>query len=427
MVTAQAAGDDDLTLFRDVALVRQVVTIDIPAGGVATVKIAVASGITADQVLVVDRGGLDVRGIHAAVPTTVEPIAPPVAEEPVDSDGTPDPDAPEGSASGSSTSTSTSTSTGPMTVGAPAELSLDVAGARPGNYRLALIYVTDRLRWDAAYTMTANEEHDHVILRGALAIRNATGVSYRANAHVVDTDLAMWRSKVAEKLAADLAGGPAPTAPMAATRDLGRLVAGQGETRVDLLAGSQPRAMHSVLVYDPVGTKLDNPSAQPLFDTALGANVTSTHITESFEVERDLAASEGMPAGPVRLLERRADGSLTVLGEARLFDAASRVANVDTIAVGTSEGVTARRLRRELTTDRDNKRLVEEFEIDINNGRPAPAAVLVREHLYRGQNWSLAYHSATNAAKEGPQQIALRTTVPAKAKSKLLYVVVYTW
>ena len=65
--------------------------------------------------------------------------------------------------------------------------------------------------------------------------------------------------------------------------------------------------------------------------------------------------------------------------------------------------------------------------ITLDNEREAPASVLVREHLYRGQNWTLAYHSAAAAAKEGAQQIALRAEVPAKSKLKILYVVVYTW
>src|SRR5205823_605493 len=190
---------------------------------------------------------------------------------------------------------------------------------------------------------------------------------------------------------------------------------------------AKPRAMRSVLVYDPIGTKLDNPSAQPLRDAALGAQPASTHITESFEVERDELATAGLPAGPVRLLERRADGTLAVLGEARLFDAATRVADVDTIAVGTAEGVIGHHERRELTVDEANRRIVEEVAIVIDNKRAVPATVLMREHMYRGQNWMLAYYSSASAAKEGPQQIALRAVVPAKMQKKVLYVVVYTW
>jgi hypothetical protein len=186
--------------------------------------------------------------------------------------------------------------------------------------------------------------------------------------------------------------------------------------------------MSSVLVFDPVGTKLDNPGAAPLRDARLGLDPPpSTRVTESFEVARDVAASVGLPAGPVRLLERRADGSLVVLGESRLFESTARAAILDTIAVGTADSVTGTRERRELTIDDENRRITEEFVITLDNKREAPASVLVREHLYRGQNWTLAYHSASSASKEGAQQIALRAEVPAKSKLKILYVVVYTW
>jgi len=53
--------------------------------------------------------------------------------------------------------------------------------------------------------------------------------------------------------------------------------------------------------------------------------------------------------------------------------------------------------------------------------------VLVREHLYRGLSWTVAYFSTPVAAQEGHQQIALRTFVPAHGQAKVVYVVVYPW
>jgi hypothetical protein len=184
--------------------------------------------------------------------------------------------------------------------------------------------------------------------------------------------------------------------------------------------------MRSVLVYDPVGSELDHPGSAPVADPALGAHTAATRVTESFEIDRDDPSSRGLPAGPVRLLEQRPDGSLAVLGEARLFDTATGVAEVDTIAIGTASAVTGHRERRDFTRDEDQKRFSEEFLLTIDNARPLPVDVVLREHLYRGQNWTLAYQSAP-AAKEGPQQISLRTTVPANGQTKVLYVVVYTW
>jgi len=309
---------------------------------------------------------------------------------------------------------------------APTEVEIVVAAPREGRFALSLGYVTDRLPWEAAYTMTTTAARDHAVVRGAVAIRNTTGVVLRARTYVADAELGAWRDRAAEQLAGSLIGA-ASDAPTPALRDLGVVALRDGETRVELLAGDPPRTMRSVLVYDPIGTRLDHPGAAPISDPSLGADAGgATRVTESFEIDRAGHTTAGLPAGPVRLLERRPDGSLAVLGESHLFDVATRVADVDTVAVGTADGVTGRRERRDWSKDSDQKRFSEEFLLTIENARPRSIDVVIREHLYRGQNWTLAYQSAM-AAKEGPQQISLRTRVPANGRAKVLYVVVYTW
>lgn len=389
-----APTGDDIALYRDGAVIRQRIELDVPATQ-ATVPVTVAAGVAPEQVLVLDRGELTIHAVH--VQTVADP---PSAAEEIASAAT----------------------------DRPTELRLDVKAPHAGKYAIALGYITNRLTWNVAYTMTTTPARDRGLLAGALAIDNAAGIAFRAaSVRLVDAELGVWRGKAAEQLAAALVGGgQASTAP-AAPRELGPLAIRVGETRVALMAPS-PRRMSSVLVYDPIGTKLDNQGAAPLSDARLGIDPPApTRVTESFEVARDPVASAGLPAGPVRLFERRADGSLVLLGESRLFEATARVANVDTIAIGSADGVTGSRERRELTIDEENRRLVEEFVITLVNRRAASASVLVREHLYRGQNWTLAYHNAAAAAKEGPQQIALRTEVPARSQLEILYVVVYTW
>jgi hypothetical protein len=429
---ASSALGDDITLYRDLAVIRQRIEIDVPATP-TTVTVMIAAGVSADQVMLIDRGALTIGALHGLTDPNAETnIGEPVeaafdirdeeVDDPlgaVDEPPAEDPDeAPEQPAENAM----------PRRDAKPTELRLDVSAGRAGKHAIVIGYVTDRLPWDVAYTMTATPERDRGVLRGAVAIRNSTGITLRAaNARLVDAELGAWRAKTAEQLAAALVGGtPSQTTP-ATPRELGTLEIGSGETRVELMPAST-RPMSSVLVYDPIGTKLDNPGAAPLREPRLGiSDAASPRVSESFEVVRDEAASAGLPAGAVRLLERRADSSFVVLGEARLFEATARVAKVDTIAVGTADGVTGTRERRELSIDDENRRLVEEFVITLENKRPHPASVLVREHLYRGQNWTLAYHSAAAAAKEGPQQIALRAEVPARSQLKILYVVVYTW
>jgi hypothetical protein len=351
--------DDDLTLYRDVALVRQHVELDGTSA-----PIAVPEGVTAEQILVLNE--------RATVRN-----------------------------------------------GAAGQVVVDFA--RAGRHAIVVGYITDKLRWDASYTLTTSPARDRAVLHGVLAIHNSSGITLRGPAHVIDAELGAWRARQSTQVAAELGE------PGAARRELGALVVPPGEMQVALVDGA-PRPMHSVLVYDPIGTKYDSASAAPLRDASLGVTEpASPNVSESFEITRDAHETAGLPGGPVRLVERRANGSLAPLAEARLFDAATRRSDIDTIAIGTAEGVTGTRVRRELTDEESRHRLVEEFQIEIRNTRAHPVDVLVREHLYRGQTWALAYWSVDDIRQEGPQAFAMRTRVLARGQVKILYVVVYTW
>jgi hypothetical protein len=313
----------------------------------------------------------------------------------------------------------------------PTRAHLDVTAPHRGRYALAVSYVTNKLTWTASYTLATTRTRDHATLLGALAVTNASGLALpHARVTLVDAPVAGWRARQRENLAASLVGEAAATTPFAKPRPLGDVALPLGETRIELPGISAPRAMKSVLVYDPIGTSHDSPGAIPVRDANLGVvPAAPTQVSESFEIARDPIASDGLPAGAAKLYERGGDGSLALLGEARLFDEATRVAAVDTIPVGTALGVTGHRERRDLEVQDDElgHRLTEEFVITVDNARDRPVEVLVREHLYRGETWLIAYESTNNPAKEGAQQIALRTEVPAKAKTEVTYVVVYSW
>lgn len=378
-----AAGGDEITLYRDRAYVRQRVELDVPSP-TATVSVPIAAGVDEESVTIVDPGGLIID--HPRVRRA---------------DGRPD-DA------------------------RPAELALDVTAPHAGHFPVVIAYLTDRVRWDAGYTLMTTPARDLARLSGAISIRNTTGLELRGTASVVDAELGTAKAELAQRVGDALRGGEHHAQPAVEPCALGEVDLGP-ETRVALPGLGPPRVLTSMLVYDPIGAALDNPSAVPARDLDLGMKPPATdRVTENLEIARDPHV-RGLPAGPVRLFERRADGTLVELGDAKLFGPADRAATFDTIPIGTAQGVTGHRTRREITIDDDRHRLTEEFEIAIDNTRPQPVHVLLREHLYRGQNWTLAYNSATSAAKEGAQQIALRTDVPARANAKIVYVVVYTW
>jgi hypothetical protein len=396
---AERGALTEVTLYRDAAVVRERVEADLPAG---PTSIAIAIPGDASKLGVVDRSGLAVTGVH--VPLVA-----------VGSAGSGDDDDDAGSAA-------------PLP---PSWARIDVVVPHAGHYAIGVAYVTRQVSWRAAYTLTTTTARDRATLHGALAVTSSTGLALpRVALRLVDAPLDSWRAHARETLAASLVGELASTTPVARPRTLGDVALEPGETIIDMPGISKPRAMRSVLVYDPIGTSHDNPGAVPVRDASLGVSPPpSTRVTESFEIMRDAEATDGMPAGPVKLYEAAPSGALALLGEARLFDDATRVAKVDTIPIGTAAGVTARRERRELTVEDDAQRhrVTEEFVITVDNARDRPVDVLVREHLYRGQTWLIAYESTNHPAKEGAQQIALRTDVPARAEAEVTYVVVYSW
>jgi len=417
---APADDGSDITLYRDGAIVQQRVELDVPAGGVATVRVRIPAGLGADNVSAFPRDGVAVAELRqaGAVKTVLPP--PPAPPKSSDEEAAEEPSKPD-----------PAFELADPAADRPVELEL-VARARPGRAAVRLGYVTDRLGWEVAYTLTANAAHDRAELRGAIAIHNTTGVELRgAKVRLVDSSLADARARAAEALGARFTqrqAGAEPAAP--SPRELGRLDVIDGDTRVELVRDPVPRPMRSVLVYDPIGTQYDRTGRDPATEADLGVRPPAgTRVDESFEIERDPAATAGLPAGPARLLERCADGSLALLGEARLFEATSRVAQSDTITIGAAAGVTGGRERRELTVDSERQRVVEELVITIDNARPRPVDVVVREHLYRGTNWTLAYISVpvSEETKEGPQQVAPRITVPPRSKGRLMYAVVYWW
>jgi hypothetical protein len=433
--TAPAAiARDEVTLYRDRALVRQRVEVVVPPTGTAMVAIKIAAGVGPDDLVILDRGELAVSELRVTTAPPSEPgpardarvaRAEP-AEDPVEREG-------EGEGEGEDEDEDEGEDKEPEPPRAatassiPTELTLVIGAPRAGRFALSLGYATDRLAWDAAYTLTTTASRDRAVVRGAVAIRNTSGIALQARAYLVDAELGAWRDHVTQRFGGALAGMASTTPGLVHPRDLGIVTLGDGETRVELLTADPPRTMRTVMVYDPIGTRLDHAGSSPISRPTLGVEEAApTRVIESFEIDRDERATRGLPAGPVRLLERHPDGSLAVLGESRLFEAATRGASADTVAIGTADGVIGHRERRGWAKDDDQKRFSEEFLLTIDNARSRPVEIVLREHLYRGQNWTLAYQSAP-AAKEGPQQISLRVAVPAHGHAKVLYVVVYTW
>ncbi len=305
---------------------------------------------------------------------------------------------------------------------APLDVEITIGGSRAGTFSALIGYDTPRIAWDAAYTLTTTASHERGELRGALAIRNATGIAFPAALlAVVDREHGELSSRPKVE---ELPERPDDT-PIAKPRDLGHFDLVEGDSRISL--GDHALPLRPVLVFDPIGPSLDYQHEQPVQDSNLGVNLPPvTRLIENVWFDRS-SAIRNLPGGPVRTFERKPDGGLALLTESTLFGTDTLAAVIDTIPLGPATGITGKRERRELTIDNDRKRIVEEFALSIDNTRAHSIDLLLREHLYRGTGWSIAYSSVVQTEKEGMQQLAMRTVVPARAKQTVLYVVVYEW
>ena len=140
-LSGTAALGDDVTLYRDGALIRQRIELDLPASA-TTVQVMLASGVLADQIMLLDRGGVEVTGLHGATPASVVSSTPP-GTAPLDPELTDlEPPASEMWQAPASH---------PDVRTAPSELSLDVHAPRAGKYTIVIGYTTDKLRTGISY------------------------------------------------------------------------------------------------------------------------------------------------------------------------------------------------------------------------------------------------------------------------------------
>ena len=290
----------------------------------------------------------------------------------------------------------------------------DIVARQAGPARITMRYLTDRVSWQASYTLI--DDHGRGRLHGALGLDNRTG--------------RRWASARFSVIDRSRPSAPPTTAAFEqrAVAVPGTYAVRPGGQRLDLALHGGALTLRPTLVYDPVGTRLDSATMRPQTDESYGVERWPSAVDESLLVDLSRVADGPLPAGPVRVFMVGEGGALVWRGEGKLLPPAADAELYTTVAVGRSPMVTGTRKRTDFSIDHDALRLVEEVTVTLHNGGERPADVLVREHLYRGQCWTLAYHSTgERVAKEGAQQIGLGVAVPAGGDATVMYRVLYEW
>jgi hypothetical protein len=144
-----------------------------------------------------------------------------------------------------------------------------------------------------------------------------------------------------------------------------------------------------------------------------------------FKNDKQFGLGVPLPAGRIRVSQLdAADTSLEFIGEDRI----DHTAKDETVRVklGSAFDVVGERRQTDYSVDTKARWLEEEFEIKLRNHKDQPVEVLVKENLYRWNNWKILTktHEFT---KEDARTIHFPVKVAKDGETIVKYRVRYTW
>jgi len=317
----------------------------------------------------------------------------------------------------------------PKTVSATPTLRFDVAAKKPAPQAFEIVYPTAGLGWRAEYSAWLAPGGDCKADFAAWAqIANRSGSAF-----------ADARLKLIAGEPHRVASAPRPPRPMMAktmaaqasmaidsgnagdyheyTLDAPVDLAAAGLLRVALFA---PQTLPCQRQYLFESTSLRaNPGMAPITDRSYG-------IGEHQPVRTTLAlhVDRALPAGRLRVIENASDGAPEFVGEDQIGHTPRNEAlNVD---LGSAFDLRGERTQTDFTLDKEKRTLTETFGVRLVNRSNKAQSVVVREHLYRWTQWSIAQSSA-KYDKRNADTVDFKLDVPADGEAKLSYAVQYQW
>lgn len=166
--------------------------------------------------------------------------------------------------------------------------------------------------------------------------------------------------------------------------------------------------------------------SSPIMDQGYAATSKGT-VGSYLEFDNKKANHLGMPmpGGRVRVNEaNRSDGALEFIGE----DIIQHTPRNETLRIklGESFDIVGERKQTGFHVDSAAKTLDETFEISVRNRKKEAATVVVREYLYRWNNWQITEKNHA-FEKQDAQTIDFPLDIAADGEAKLTYTVRYSW
>lgn len=311
-----------------------------------------------------------------------------------------------------------------------------LATEKIGQQLIEVAYQTAGINWQADYNAVLNARDTALDLGGWVTINNQSGATYKdAKLKLIAGDVrrvqplqTMSISGLAERamLAGDKQGFEEKSFFEYHLYTLGRpATVAQNQTKQIELLKAADVPVKKVFLYEGAPQYrfyggLNN-------DANYGSQESNKKVNVVIEVRNSKDNHMGMalPKGKVRLYKRDdADASLEFIGE----DQIDHTPKDETVKlhIGDAFDIVGERKRTDYKIDLSRHVITESFEIRVRNHKTEPVEVLVKETLYRWNNWEIT-ESNQKWIKYNSNAIHFPVKVDKDGEQVIMYTVKYTW
>jgi hypothetical protein len=311
-----------------------------------------------------------------------------------------------------------------------------LATEKIGRQLVEVAYQTAGLNWQADYNAVLNAKDTGLDLGGWVTINNQSGATYKD----------AWLKLIA--------GDVRRVQPPEEYRPLGRARKTVAEAaapgfeekaffeyhlytlgRQTTVAQNQTKQIELLKAADVPVKKVFLYSGAPQYrfygglvtDAGYGSEESNKKVNVVIEVKNSKENHMGMalPKGKVRLYKRdEADAALEFIGE----DQIDHTPKDETVKlhIGDAFDIVGERKRTDYKVDTSRHVITESFEIRVRNHKIEPVEVLVKETLYRWNNWEIL-QASHKYDKYDSNTIHFPVKVDKDGEQVITYTVRYTW
>ncbi len=312
-----------------------------------------------------------------------------------------------------------------------------LATEKTGEQLVEVAYQTAGINWQSDYNAVLNDKDTALDLSGWVTINNQSGATYKdaklkliaGDVHRVQPPQAMVASGMARR--GMLLGESAAGFEEKAFFEYHLYTLGRSTT----VADNQTKQIELLKTADVPVKKVFLYQGAPQYrwygglvtDAGYGSEEGNKKVNVIVELKNSKENHIGMPLpkGKVRLYKRDpADASLEFVGE----DQIDHTPKDETVRlrIGDVFDIVGERKRTDFHVDTSGHVMTESFEIRVRNHKTEPVDVLVKEPLYRWNNWEITAASA-KWTKYDSSTIHFPVTVAKDGEQVITYTVRYTW